>query len=132
MSKYSANDFRKSFSFALKGIRIALKSQNNFRIQFVYAVLATILAFILKFSVVEFCILFIVIGVVLICELFNSVVEFILDATYRNRYSKLVEMSKDMSAAGVLIASTLSIIIGSLLFLNKLIPLIMSGYKSWI
>ena len=89
-----------------------------------FAAIATISAFLLRFSLIEFCILIIVIGTVLICELFNSVIEFILDATYRNRYSKLVEMAKDMSAGAVLIATVSSIFIGLILFLNKLIPII--------
>jgi diacylglycerol kinase len=73
---------------------------------------------------VEFCLLLFVIAMVLICELINSVIEFVLDATYRNKYSKLVEMSKDMSAGAVLIATILSIVIGSLLFLGKISVLI--------
>lgn len=128
MSKYTAHNFFKSCSYAIKGIRIAIKSQLNFRIQLVFALLITIAAICLKFSVAELCILFIVIALVLICELFNSVIEFVLDATYRNKYSKLVEMSKDMSAAAVLIASTVSVIVGGLLFLNKIIPLIMKRF----
>lgn len=128
MSKYTAHNFFKSFSFALKGIRIAIKSQLNFRIQLIFALLVTIAGILLKFSIAELCILFVVIALVLICELFNSVIEFVLDATYRNKYSKLVEMSKDMSAAAVLIASLTSIAVGLLLFLNKIIPLIMKRF----
>lgn len=128
MSKYSVNNFKKSFVFALKGLRIALKSQRNLRIQSFVGILAIIFAFVLKFSHIEFCLLFIVIGAVFICELFNSVIEFVLDATYRNKYSKLVEMSKDMAAGCVLIASVLSIVVGSILFLNKLIPIIIARF----
>lgn len=128
MSKYTASNFSKSLSFALKGIRIAIKSQNNFRIQLIFAVFVILAGIFLKFSIAEICLLFVVIASVLICELFNSVIEFVLDATYRNKYSKLVEMSKDMAAGGVLIASITSIVVGSLLFLNKIIPLIMKRF----
>ena len=126
MSKYTANNFRKSLSYAFKGVRLAIKSQMNFRIQLGIASVATVLAVLLRFNIVEFCILFLTTGFVLVCEIFNSVVEFILDATYRNKYSKLVEMSKDMSAGCVLIASTVSVVVGLMLFLNKIIPLIMT------
>jgi diacylglycerol kinase len=37
-------------------------------------------------------------------------------------------MSKDMAAGCVLIASVLSIVVGSILFLNKLIPIIIARF----
>lgn len=123
MSKFTSGSFRKSFSYALKGIRIAFKSQRNFRTQIFIGTLALLLAIGLKFTMVEFCLLLFVIAMVLICELINSVIEFMLDATYRNKYSKLVEMSKDMSAGAVLIATFLSIAIGSLLFIGKILEI---------
>ena len=123
MSKYTAGSFRKSLSYAMKGIRIAYKSQRNFRTQIFIGSLALILAIGLHFTMVEFCLLLFVIAMVLICELINSVIEFVLDATYRNKYSKLVEMAKDMSAGAVLIATFLSIGIGLLLFIGKIVEL---------
>ena len=121
MSKYSHNDFFKSFATARKGIRLALKSQKNFRIHLFVAVLVLIFATLLKFNSIEFCILFFAIGFVMVSELFNSVIEFSLDAYYKNKYSSLVKMAKDMAAGGVLIATIISIIIGVILFGNKLI-----------
>ncbi len=120
MSKFTSESFKKSLAYATKGIRIAYKSQRNFRMQIFIGSFALVLAIGLKFSMVEFCLLFFVIAMVLICELINSVIEFVLDATYRNKYSKLVEMAKDMSAGAVLIATLLSIIIGCLLFIGKI------------
>lgn len=116
MSKYSHNDFLKSFATARKGIRLALKSQKNFRIHLVVAVVVILLAMILKFSAIEFCILFFAIGFVMVSELFNSVIEFSLDAYYKNKYSTLVKMAKDMAAGGVLIATLTSILVGIILF----------------
>lgn len=121
MSKYSHNDFFKSFATARKGIRLALKSQKNFRIHLFVAVLVLIFATLLKFNSIEFCILFFAIGFVMVSELFNSVIEFSLDAYYKNKYSSLVKMAKDMAAGGVLIATTTSILVGLVLFGNKLL-----------
>ena len=121
MSKYTHNNFFKSFATARKGIRVALKSQKNFRIHLAVAVFVTCCALLLKFSIVEFCILFFAIGFVMVSELFNSVIEFSLDAYYRNKYSTLVKMAKDMAAGGVLIATVISLLIGLLLFGNKLL-----------
>ena len=60
---------------------------------------------------------------VLFAELFNSVVECMLDAVYKNNYSKIVEMAKDMAAGSVCIISACALILGGMLFINKLIML---------
>ncbi|MBQ2870691.1 diacylglycerol kinase family protein [bacterium] len=122
MSKYSHNNFLGSFSTARKGLRLALKSQKNFRYHSIAAIIVLILAVLLKFNYLELCILIFAIGFVMVAELFNSVIEFSLDAYYRNKYSTLVKMAKDMAAGGVLIATTTSILVGIVLF----------GYKIFI
>ena len=121
MSKYTHNNFMKSFATARKGLMLAYKSQKNFRKQLTVAVLAIILGLLLRFDYIEFCLLFFAIGFVLVAELFNSVIEFALDAFYKNKYSRLVKMAKDMAAGGVLVATTTSIIIGVLLFGNRIL-----------
>lgn len=123
MSKYSEKNFLKSFGYALRGLKLAIKSQKNFRRQIITAILALSLALILKFTLTEFCLIIIVIGMVLFAELFNSVIEFLLDAVYKNNYSKLVEMAKDMAAGSVCIASSCACVVGALLYISKFIKL---------
>jgi len=123
MSKYSEKSFLKSFGYALRGLKLAIKSQKNFRRQIFTAIIAIIFAFLLKFSPSEFCIIIIVTGMVLFGELFNSVIEFLLDAVYKNNYSKLVEMAKDMAAGAVCIVSFCALAVGLILYLNKLVTL---------
>lgn len=123
MSKYSEKNFMKSFGYALRGLKLAVKSQKNFRRQIIMAVLTLSFGLVLHFSLTEFCIIILVIGMVLFAELFNSVVEFMLDAVYKNNYSKIVEMAKDMAAGSVCIISACALIVGGMLFINKLIML---------
>lgn len=130
MSKFTANDCKKSFRYANKGIRLAIKSQRNFRIQLIIAFLVIIAGIVLGFNSTELCIMIFAIAFVLTCELFNSVIEFSLDALYRNKYSKLVEMAKDMAAAAVLISTIAGICIGIILFSNKILALL-SVYVSF-
>lgn len=121
MSKYTHNNFLKSFNTAQKGLRLAYKAQKNFRYHIVAAVVVLILALVLDFEAIEWCVLIFAIGFVMVAELFNSVVEFALDAFYKNKYSTLVKMAKDMAAACVLIATISSICVGIILFGNKLL-----------
>lgn len=124
MSKYSEKNFLKSFGYALHGLRIALKSQKNFKRQIIIGFLSVMAGFYMHFSVIEFCILLMLIAMVLICELFNSVIEFMLDSVFKNKYSKLVGMSKDMAAGAVCLASTFTLITGVILFSSKIVPIV--------
>ena len=80
----------------------------------------TILAYILKFSAIEFCILFFVIGLVIVSEMLNTAIEFALDSIYHNKYSKMVGMAKDISAGAVMFATFISIFVGLILFGSKI------------
>ncbi|MBQ4122650.1 diacylglycerol kinase family protein [bacterium] len=116
MTKFKSSSVKKSFSNAIRGLKLALFSQRNFRIEVIIAFIVVIAALCLKVSHSDLCILIIMIAIVLICELLNSIIEFTLDAVYRNHYSKLVEMAKDMSAGMVLFVSMISVVIGLIVF----------------
>lgn len=116
MTKFKSSSVAESISNAIRGLKLAISSQRNFRIEVFVAILVILFAFFLKFSHTDLCILIIMISMVLICELLNSVIEFTLDAVYKNSYSKLVEMAKDMSAGMVLLVSVVSVIVGLILF----------------
>lgn len=124
MSKYkSKGGFSGTCQNAFKGIRLALKSEKNIRVHFVVALLVTALGIILKFSPLEFSILLFTISLVIIAEMVNSAIEFSLDSIYKNKYSKMVGMAKDIAAGAVMIATFISIAIGILLFGSKLLNL---------
>jgi undecaprenol kinase len=88
--------------------------------------LAIIGGILLNFKCIEYCILILAISFVITAELFNSVIEFSLDALYKNKFSKMVKMAKDLSAGVVLIAAMTSILIGILLFGRKLLILFLN------
>ncbi len=121
MSKFSTNNFLKSINFALRGLRLMIKSQKNFRRQLIFAFIIFIFAWLLKFNYIEFCLIIISVSLVLLAEMLNSVIEFTIDSYTKNKYSKLVEMAKDMAAGTVLFATIISTILGSILFVHKII-----------
>lgn len=116
MTKFKSASIAESISNAIRGIKLAISSQRNFRIELLIALVVILSALLLKFSISDICILILVIALVLICEIINSVIEFTLDAVYKNNYSKLVEMAKDMSAGMVLLIVIISCFIGIMLF----------------
>ena len=116
MSKFKSQGFNNTFKNARKGFRLVLKSEINIRIHITVATLVILLAFYLKFTPIEYCILLIAIAIVIISEMLNTAIEFTLDSIYHNRYSKMVGMAKDISAGAVMFATLISIAIGIILF----------------
>ena len=123
MTKFKAQGFNNTFKNARKGFRLVLKSEINIRIHVFVAFLVILSAFLLKFSVIEFCLLFFAIAIVIVSEMLNTAIEFALDSIYHNRYSKMVGMAKDISAGAVMFATLISVVVGILLFGKHLLCL---------
>ena len=123
MNKFQSRNFNKSVMYALNGVRLAFKSQRNFRKHLVIAILTFAVAFFLRVSIIEFCIILFANLLVLIVEMINSVIEFIIDAYYRNKWAKLAKLSKDIAAGAVLISAVVSATISFLIFGSKIYQL---------
>lgn len=127
MSKYKSQGFFHSFKNAGRGVRLSVKAEKNVKIHITMAVLVIVFALLLKMSITKICILIIAISNVMVAEFINTSLEFGLDAVFRNKYSKLVGMAKDISAGAVVVASVFSGIIGVLLFGNEILKLIIKA-----
>ena len=127
MSKYKSQGFFHSFKNAGRGVRLSVKAEKNVKIHITMAVLVIVFALLLKMSITKICILIIAISNVMVAEFINTSLEFGLDAVFRNKYSKLVGMAKDISAGAVVVASVFSGISGVLLFGNEILKLIIKA-----
>jgi diacylglycerol kinase len=56
------------------------------------------------------------IAAVISAEMFNSAIEFSLDAIFHNKFSRMVGMAKDIAAGAVMVVTITAIMIGVLLF----------------
>lgn len=110
----------KRFRYAFKGIFFAFKTQSNIRIHTIAALLVTIAGFIFKLSLVEWGLVIFAIGLVLVSELINTAIESLVDVI-SPAHSEKAGFIKDVAAGAVLIAAVVSIIIGLIIFLPKII-----------
>ncbi len=124
MSKYSQKNFFKSLGCAIHGIKLAFKSEKNLTRQLIVGVLALGGAFWLKFSEAEFCIVVMCIAGVLTAELFNSAIEYSIDAVFKNHFSRLAGMAKDIAAGAVCFTSITAGVVGAILYLPKILLII--------
>jgi diacylglycerol kinase len=116
MTKYKKQSFSNTFKNARKGMRLSIKSERNIRVHILAAILVLISAYCLNFSILRFCILLLTISSVIVAEMFNSAIEFSLDAIFHNRYSRMVGMAKDIAAGAVMVVTITAVMIGVLLF----------------
>lgn len=112
-----------SFPYAFRGLNDTIKKEPNFKIQLILGILAVILGIIFQISLTEWLILMISIFLVLILELINTTLENLVDIVSPQIQEK-ARIAKDVAAGGVLMSSILSIIIGLIIFLPKVISLI--------
>jgi len=116
MTKYKKQNFANTFKNARKGMRLTIKSERNIRVHIFIAILVLISAYCLNFSLTKFCILLLTIAGVISAEMFNSAIEFSLDAIFHNRYSRMVGMAKDIAAGAVMVVTISAVMVGVLLF----------------
>jgi diacylglycerol kinase len=108
------------FAVAFRGVKLGVRGHSSFFVHFFVAVLVLAAAAVLHCSLLEWCALLACIGGVLTAELLNSAVETLfrgLDEETRNR----VWPALDIAAGAVLVASITASIIGSLIFLSRLL-----------
>lgn len=111
-----------SFTYAIKGVLLLFK-EHNAQIHLAAAIISVMLGIILCISTFEWIIIILLIGIVLAAEAANSALERLADKISLNHHHLLGE-AKDLAAAAVLFCATAAAIIGTIIFLPKIIKLI--------
>ena len=109
-----------SFKFAINGLIYCFQTTRNFRIQILFGALILVICSIFKCSLNEYMIIISTIFSVLILELLNTSIESLVDLNVKNKFNKLAKISKDCSAASVLLASCNSIFVAAFIFFPKI------------
>lgn len=115
----------KSFRAAATGLGQTLRTEQNMRLHFLAMILVVIAGWWLQISSMEWLIICLCIGGVMSVELLNTALEYLADVT-RDTLGLDYEATKyprDMAAAGVLIMSIVSVIVGIGIFLPRLITM---------
>ena len=113
----------RSFRFAVNGLISLFKHEHNSRIHLLATVAAIALGIFLKLNFYEWALLILVIGIIFLAELLNSSIESLADRI-ENEHNELIMRAKDYGAAAVLISALVSIAVGCLIFIPKLLALI--------
>lgn len=115
--------FLRSFVYAGNGLWEALRTQRNMRVHLAAALLAVLLGVLLHITPVEFAVVFLAIGGVLVAEMINTVAEAVVDLATQ-AYHPLARMAKDIAAGAVLLSAIIAVIVAFFIYLPPLLHLL--------
>ena len=112
----------RSFKFAFRGLKSLLIFEHNSRIHLLAAVIVIILGFIFRISLADWSLLILVIGLVFLSELINSSLEAI-SVVVKPEWNEKILRAKDYAAAAVFVTAVISVFIGGIIFIPRLLQL---------
>jgi diacylglycerol kinase len=118
------NKLFKSFGYALKGLYIALKEQQNMRIHLVAIAVVTVAGVVLGLSAIEWSVIVLTIGIVIVTEMMNTAIEVLVDLVSPEFNAKAGAI-KDIAAGGVLLSAIIATIVAVYIFGNKIFNLLL-------
>ncbi len=110
----------KSFKYAFFGIYDLIKTQPNVRIHLLAMAAVAAGGFYFQLSQTEWCLVSLSIGLVLAAESFNTALEYLTNLVSPG-YHPLAGKTKDVAAAGVLLAALAALTVGLIIFLPKIL-----------
>jgi diacylglycerol kinase len=109
----------KSFGYALGGMRAFFVTEANGRIHLAAAILVTAAGWYFEITLTEWCIQWLCIAMVIALEMINSAIEKSIDLYVSNIHPK-AKYIKDVSAAAVLMAAVISVIVAAIIYIPKI------------
>ena len=115
------HNFFESMGYALSGIKFAFIHERNIRYQILGLILVMSAAWFFALSIEKWLILILTCAIVICMEITNTIAEWIIDLVTDNQYHPIAKNVKDVAAGGVLISSTMAVIIGLLIFVPEIL-----------
>jgi diacylglycerol kinase len=103
-----------SFRYAFAGLWYAVRTQRNMRIHLALAAAVFVLGLYLRLGWVQWALLVLTSGFVLVAEMFNTMAEAAMDAAMPYRHP-LIKVAKDVAAGAVLITAVIAVVVGLLI-----------------
>ena len=108
-----------SFACALRGIASLLRSEVHARIHLVATVVVIVLGWWAGITSGQWIAVVLAIGLVWVAEALNTAIEYVADLAHPDEHPEVRKL-KDLSAAAVLFASLIALIVGLLVFWPRL------------
>ncbi len=121
--KVKTKKLANSFKYAFQGLISSFKTERNMKLHILIMIITIIVGIVLKINTTEWITCIILFGLVISAELFNTVIETVVDMIVQYKDPK-AKLAKDISAGAVLVLAISSAIIGLIIFIPKLFILL--------
>ena len=112
----------KSFKHAVTGLLTALKFGRNIKVHCGVSLCVIAGGFYFDVSILEWLVLLIVMSQVMVVELLNSAIEFVVDLV-TPEYHLFAKYAKDIAAGAVLLSASVAVVIGIIVFLPYILSI---------
>lgn len=112
-----------SFAYAISGIIYSFRTQRNLKIHFFAAFLAMAMSWYFGLTSLEVAVVVLAASSVIIAEMINTAIETTVDMI-TGKYHPLAKIAKNVAAGAVLVAAMSAVVIGCLIFFDRIKPLI--------
>jgi diacylglycerol kinase (ATP) len=119
MSKYN---FLYALNNAIEGIIHTVKTQKHMKIHLLVSLFVIIFALLVNIQVSDLLTILILIALVIVCELFNTAMEYLLDMLNKD-FHITIKYIKDVCAGAVLFSSIIALLVGGNIFSKYIFPL---------
>jgi undecaprenol kinase/diacylglycerol kinase (ATP) len=110
----------KSFVYAWNGIQSCFKSEPNFRIHLIAAIVVVIFSLLFSISATEWIAVGFCIALVTAMEMINTAIEKLCNVVHKGQHPGIKKV-KDIAAGAVLLSAVFSLITAAIIFLPKII-----------
>ncbi|WP_057896853.1 diacylglycerol kinase family protein [Liquorilactobacillus oeni] len=121
--KWKHRHLCQSFKHACVGIKTAWLDERNLRFHSLSAVLVICLAWLLQVTEFEWLWLLLCIALVFISELWNTVLENVVDLITDCKYNAYAKKAKDVASGAVFAAAIFAVVSGAVIFIPHIYTL---------
>ncbi|MFT8565917.1 MAG: diacylglycerol kinase family protein [Liquorilactobacillus satsumensis] len=122
-NKWKHRHFWQSFCHASAGLLTAWKEERNLRFHSFAAIAVFLLAWLLQLGLFEWLWLGLCVTLVLVSELWNTVLENVVDLITECKRDPLAKKAKDIASGAVFVTAVFAAISGAVIFIPHLLAL---------
>ena len=111
--------FRRSFLFAVQGLRTAVRQERNLKVMICVGATAIIVGLIVRLDALSWCLVLLCCGLVCTAELLNTAIEKVVDLV-SPEFHPYAGQAKDIAAAAVWLLSFFVAIVGLIVYVRAI------------
>ncbi len=109
-----------SFKYAFSGLIYGIRNERNIKVHFSIMLIVIFMGILFKINLIEWSICIILFGMVISLEYVNTAIESVVNICSPEK-NELAKISKDMAASAVVVVAIVSLIVGMIIFLPKIL-----------